>query len=216
MTMRSTRAKSGCAKSISSSDSGVENSNMRPCWKRRLKPFLRSSKSRSRRAWAVRVRGWRSGNSTYQREPAGSASIRGGDMVHRVALDPLAALRAVGAAGARVQQAQEVVELGGGGDGGARVARGVLLPDGDGRSEAADLVHVRLLHALQELPGVGGERLDVAPLALGVDGVEDQGRLARARNAGDHRQPVVRNVERDVLQVMDPRAADQDEVVHRS
>ena len=42
--MRSASTKSGLAKSISSSDSGVENSNVRPFWKRRLNPFLRSSK----------------------------------------------------------------------------------------------------------------------------------------------------------------------------
>ena len=43
--------RAGFEKSISSSDSGVENSNMRPCWKSRLKPFLRRSKRWSRRAW---------------------------------------------------------------------------------------------------------------------------------------------------------------------
>ena len=35
----------------------------------------------------------------------------------------------------------------------------------------------------EELAGVGGQRLDVAPLALGVDRVEGQGRLARAGQA---------------------------------
>ena len=81
---------------------------------------------------------------------------------------------AVDRAAAGVEQAQVVVNLGGRGDGGARVARGVLLLDGDGRSEAVDLVHVGLFDALQKLAGVGGERLDVAPLPLGVDGVEGQ------------------------------------------
>jgi hypothetical protein len=38
--------------------------------------------------------------------------------------------------------------------------------------QALDAVHVRLLHELQELPRIGGEALDVATLALGVDGVE--------------------------------------------
>ena len=43
MTRRSTRTKTGFEKSISSSDSGVENSKVRPAWNRRLKPFLRRS-----------------------------------------------------------------------------------------------------------------------------------------------------------------------------
>jgi len=44
--------------------------------------------------------------------------------------------------------------------------------------EAVDVVDVRLLHHLEELPRVSGERLDVAPLALGVDRVDRQARLA--------------------------------------
>src|SRR3712207_8811357 len=52
--------------------------------------------------------------------------------------------------------------------------------DGDGRREPRDGVHVRLLHHLQELPGVGREALDVAALALGVDRVEGERGLARA------------------------------------
>jgi hypothetical protein len=59
----------------------------------------------------------------------------------------------------------------------------------------------------QELPRVGGQRLDVAPLALGVDGVEGQRRLARAGQAGDHDQLVPREVEIDVLEVVRARAA---------
>ena len=43
------------------------------------------------------------------------------------------------------------------------------------------MVHVGLVHLPEELPRVGGEALDVAPLALGVDGVESQGRLAAPR-----------------------------------
>ena len=60
---------------------------------------------------------------------------------------------------------------------------GAALLDGDGRREAVDVVDVGLLHLPQELPGVGGERLDVAPLPLGVEGVEGEGRLARAGDA---------------------------------
>jgi hypothetical protein len=50
---------------------------------------------------------------------------------------------------------------------------------------------VRLLHLAQELAGVGRQRLDVAALALGVEGVEGQRRLARAGHAGeDHQLPL--------------------------
>ena len=111
---------------------------------------------------------------------------------------------------ARVEQAQVIVNFRGRGDGRARIARGIFLPDGDGRSDAGDFVHVRLFDALQKLPRVGGKRFDVAPLAFGVERVERQAGFARAGNAGDHRDGVVRNVEIDVLQVVDARAANAD------
>ena len=181
MARRSTRTKTGFEKSISRSDSGVENSKMRPAWKRRLKPFLRSSKRWSRRAWQCLACGADTGNRAYQREPSGRASRRGGHLIHGVLRTARRAVGAEGAADAGVEQAQEIVALGGGGDGGARVARGVLLADGDGGSDAVDVVHVGLLHALQELAGVGGERFHVAALAFGVDGVEGERGLARSR-----------------------------------
>ncbi len=95
------------------------------------------------------------------------------------------------------------------------IAGGVLLLDGDGRGEAVDLVHVGLFDALQKLAGVGGERLDVTALSLGVDGVEGQRGFARTGDAADDRQLAVGNLAGDVLQVMGPRAADDDGVVQR-
>jgi hypothetical protein len=79
---------------------------------------------------------------------------------------------------AGVQQAQVVVDLGDRADRRARVVRGRLLLDRDGRGQALDVVEVRLLHHRQELPRVGRQRLDVAALALGIDGVEGQRALA--------------------------------------
>ena len=137
--------------------------------------------------WPPRV----TGNSAYQREPAGRASSALRHLIHRVALDARAAVGAKGAAHAGEQQAQKVVALGGGGDGGAGIAGGVFLADGDGRRDAVDLVDVGLFHALQELAGVGGERFDVAALALGVDGVEGERGFAGAGDTRDHSQLVV-------------------------
>ena len=75
--------------------------------------------------------------------------------VNRITLDQPVAMNAVDGSAARIQQAQVVVDLGRRGDGGAGVARGVFLLDGDGRSQAIDLVHIGLLNALKKLASIG-------------------------------------------------------------
>ncbi len=113
---------------------------------------------------------------------------------------------------AREQQSEVVVDLGDRADRRTRVVRGRLLLDRDRGREALDVVEIGLFHHREELPRVGAERFHVAALALGVDGVEGQRGLARPRQAGDHDQPVARQVEVDVLQVVRARAAQADEV----
>ena len=51
------------------------------------------------------------------------------------------------------------------------------------------------------------------PLRLRRDGAEHQRRLARSRDAGEHRQPPLGDLDADVLQVVLPRALDADQVV---
>ncbi len=64
---------------------------------------------------------------------------------------------------------------------------------------ALDRVDLRLVHAVEELAGVGAEGLDVAPLPLGIQRVEDERRLPGARNAGHHDQFTGRDREAEVL-----------------
>jgi len=117
----------------------------------------------------------------------------------------------MGFADVGVEEAEVIVNLGGGGDDGARAGAGAALFDGDGGREALDEVHLRFLHLVEELAGVGGEALDVFALALGVDGVERERRLAAAAEAGDDHQLVARDVQREVFQIVLTRAADADE-----
>ena len=91
---------------------------------------------------------------------------------------------------------------------GLRLRRALL--DRDRRRQPLDRVDVGLAHLLEELPRVGGERLDVAPLPLGVERVEGERRLARARQAGDHDQPIARDPHVEVGEVVLARAADLD------
>ena len=136
------------------------------------------------------------------------------DLLHALPGDGPPAVGAVRVADARVEQAQVVVDLGDGADRGARVARGGLLVDGDGRRETLDAVHVGLVHLAEELARVGREALDVAALALGVDGVEGERRLARAGEAGDDDEAVARQPQADVLEVVLARAGDDEVAGH--
>ena len=153
-----------------------------------------------------------------QQVGAGALGQRHGDVDHLadlLRLDRQPGGGRVGGADPGEQQPQVVVDLGDGADGGARVLRGGLLLDRDRRREAGDVVDVRLLHHVEELPGVGRQALDVAPLPLGVDGVEGERGLARAGEAGDHHEPVARDVDVDRLQVVLARAANLDELLLR-
>ena len=77
------------------------------------------------------------------------------------------------------------------------------------------MLDIGLLHHLEELARVGREELHVAALSLGVDGVEGEGRLARAREAGDDRQALARDVDVDALEVVLARTADGNVGQHR-
>ena len=88
--------------------------------------------------------------------------------------DALTAHRAVRRAGACIQQTQIVVDLGDSADRRARVAVGRLLIDRHRGRQAFDEVDVRFVHLPEELPGVRRQRLDVAALPLGENGVERQ------------------------------------------
>src|SRR5262249_35943361 len=54
------------------------------------------------------------------------------------------------------------------------------------------------------------QRFDGTALALGVDGVEGERGFARARESGEHHQPVARDFEIDVLEIVLARPADRD------
>ena len=136
------------------------------------------------------------------------------DLLRGLAGDVATALGAVRVTDAGIEQTQVVVHLGDGADGGARVAVGGLLVDRDGRREPLDEVDVGLVHLAEELPGVGGQRLDVATLALREDRVEGEARLAGARQPGEDDQRVAWKVERDVLEVVLTRSAHDQTVSH--
>src|SRR5262245_2925374 len=95
------------------------------------------------------------------------------------------------------QDAQIIVYLGDRADGRARVLAGGLLLDADGRRKAGEIVNIRLLQLAEELAGIGGQGLDIAPLPLGIERIEGEGALPGAADAGENDQPVAGKLEMD-------------------
>ena len=135
-----------------------------------------------------------------------------GDFVHRIFFHFLTALQAVSASDAGEEQAQVIEDLGGGGDGRARIAGGILLLDGNGGRDAVDQIDVGLLNPLQKLARVCGQRLDVTALAFSVDRVEGKRRFAGTGDPGDDGQSVVLNLKINVLEVMNPGPANHNAI----
>ena len=134
------------------------------------------------------------------------------DRLRRVAPHRPSAAAAMQRRGARVEELQVIVQLRHRADGGARSAHRVGLVDRDRRRDALDRVHLRLVHAIEELACVRAEGLDVAPLALRVQRVEDERGLARAGDPGDDDQLPGRERKRQVLEVVLARAANSNRV----
>ncbi len=131
-------------------------------------------------------------------------------LAHDLAFDGKPRRGRIGHADARPEEPHIVVNLGDGADGRARIAARRLLLDGNGRRKPVDQVHIGLLHHLQELARIGRQALDIAALALGVDRIEGEARLARAGQPGDDHELLARNVERNVLEIVLARAAHRD------
>ena len=108
------------------------------------------------------------------------------------------------------QQPQVVADFCDGADCRARILYCVLLAQRERRRNLGNRIDVRPLHPLQEQACVSRKALHVAPLTLGIDGVEDETRFARARHSRDDGQLLAGNFERNISQVVSARAPDTD------
>ena len=102
------------------------------------------------------------------------------------------------------------VGVGGGADGGADVGAHPLLVEDDRRRQPFERVDVGPRQRRHEALHERAVGLVDQPLRFRGDRAEHQRALARARNAGEHGQPALRDVEADVLEVVLARAADLD------
>ncbi len=111
------------------------------------------------------------------------------------------------------QDAQHRVGVGGGADGGAGVGAHPLLVDDDRGRQPVEDVDVGPRQRRHEALHEGAVGLVDQPLRLRGDRAEHQRALARAGDAGEHRQPALRDLDADVLEVVHARAVHADQVV---
>ncbi len=95
-------------------------------------------------------------------------------LAHGLGFQRLAVIRTAGFTSASEKQSQIVIDLGDGPHGRAGVVRRGFLLDGDGWRQAFNVIHIGLFHHREELPCVGGQRLDIPALALGIERIERQ------------------------------------------
>src|SRR5437667_2442830 len=115
----------------------------------------------------------------------------------------------------RPEQFQIIVDLRHGADSRTRGLDRIGLLDCYRWGNAANIVHARFVHAVEELPHVGAERLDVTTLAFGVNGLERQARLAATTGAGDDCQLSQRKIEIDTFKVVLARSTNFDAIIPR-
>ena len=125
-----------------------------------------------------------------------------GDLLNRLRSDLASATVTKHMTDAGVQQPHVIVNFGDGADGGPGIFTGGFLFDGDGGRQALDVIDIWFLHQFQKLPGVGGQRFDIAALALGVDGIERERGFAGPAETGDDHQLFPRQGQIDVFQVV--------------
>jgi excinuclease ABC subunit A len=93
------------------------------------------------------------------------------------------------------------------------VDRVMAMPEGTRIYLLAPVVRGRKGEWRKELARVGRARLDIAPLPFGVERVEGERRLPRPREPRHDHELVARQIDVDVLQVVDARAAYRNPVV---
>ena len=111
------------------------------------------------------------------------------------------------------EDAQHGVGVGGGADRGAGVGPHPLLVDDDRGRQPFEYVDLGPRQRRHEALHEGAVGLVDHPLRLSGDRAEHQRALARAGDAGEHRQPALRDLDADVFEVVLARAVHPDQIV---
>jgi len=73
-----------------------------------------------------------------------------------------------------------------------------------------DEIYLGFLNPAEKLSGVGRKTLHITPLSFSVEGVKSKRGFSGTTQPGNHHKPVAGDIQRDVFQVVDPGAANDD------
>ena len=108
------------------------------------------------------------------------------------------------------EQTQAVVELGHSAKGGTHARHARTLVQRERRRHVQHLVHLGVFGLRQATSSIGAKCFQVATRALGIKNPQCQRTLARTRHAGNTHELSQRDINIDVLKVMDTRATHLD------
>ena len=108
------------------------------------------------------------------------------------------------------EQTQAIVELGHGAKSGTHTRHTGTLMQCERRRYVQHLVHLGVFGLRQATSSIGAERLQVTARALGIKNPQCQRTLARARHAGNTHELSQRNIDIDVLEIVDTCTAHLD------
>lgn len=110
-------------------------------------------------------------------------------------------------AGARIHHPHQAGQGGHTAHGGTRVAGATLLLQRHRRREAVDRIDVGHAGLVDQSPRIGGHRLEVTSLSLGIDGAEGQRGLPGAGDSREHHERVTRDGNVHLFEVVLARPA---------
>ena len=133
---------------------------------------------------------------------------------HSAGIDACPTIRTEGLSDPRIERPQMIEDFRRTSHCGAGARHAVALFDRDRGGEIGNMIDLRPRESLEELTRVGGERTHVSTLALGIERIEGQGRLARPRRSGNDRQGAEGNRTIDAPQIVRAGILDPDFSLH--
>src|SRR3989338_9000411 len=117
------------------------------------------------------------------------------------------ALRTMRNSYAGKQQTEIIIYLRNGPHRGPGIMRALSLVNGNGRTDALNAVHVRLIHNTQELACVCRQAFHVPSLSFRIQGIKRERAFPGTRKPGDHHELPLRNINVDILEVVNSSSA---------